>query len=71
MKSLAKSFTEVADSFSMTDFGMMSLLLMNFMFNELRHHLMNSTRAASTVLMTPCYFGSHFAHFLPGQWMDS
>lgn len=71
MKSLAKSFTEVADSFSMTDFGMMSLLSMNFMFNELRHHLMNSTRAASTVLMTPYYFDSHFAHFLLGQWTDS
>ncbi len=68
MKSLARSFTKVVDSFSMTDFGTMSLIAMNFKFDELGLHLMNFTHATSTVvLMKPCYFGSHFAHFLPSH----
>ena len=73
MKSLARSFTEVEDSFSMTDFGTtMSLPLMNFMFDELRLHLMNFTHATFTVvLMTPCYFDNRFASFSPSQWTDS
>ncbi len=73
MKSLARSFTEVVDSFSMTDFGTtMSLPLMNFMFDELRLHLMNFTHATLSVIqMIPCYFDNRFACFLPSQWTDS